>query len=98
MHDYRYFVSFIDCFSRVTWLYLMKNKSDVLNCFKDFHRAIQTQYGAVMKVLRSDNETEYTNKAFGEYLSAQGIQHQTTCPYTPSQNGVAKRKNRHLLE
>ena len=51
----RYFVTFIDCFSRVTWLYLMKNKSDVLACFKDFHKAIQTQYGAVVKVLRSDN-------------------------------------------
>jgi hypothetical protein len=35
---------------------------------------------------------------FGEYLSAQGIHHQTTCPYTPAQNEVAKRKNRHLLK
>ena len=76
----------------------MKNKSDVLTCFKDFHKAVQTQYGAVVKVLISDNGTEYTNRAFGEYLSAQGIQHQTTCPYTPAQNGVAERKNRHLLE
>lgn len=86
MNGYRYFVTFIDCYSRVTWLYLMRNKSDVLACFKDFHRAIQTQYGAIVKVLRSDNRTEYTNKAFGEYLSVQGIQHQTTCPYTPAQN------------
>jgi hypothetical protein len=31
-------------------------------------------------------------------LSAHGIHHQTTCPYTPAQNGVAERKNRHLLE
>jgi transposase InsO family protein len=76
----------------------MKNKSDVLTCFKDFNKAIQTQYGAMVKVLRSDNGTEYTNKAFEEYLSAHGIQHQTTCPYTPAQNGVAERKNRHLLE
>ncbi|KAJ3668810.1 hypothetical protein LUZ61_022792 [Rhynchospora tenuis] len=60
--------------------------------------SVQTQYGAIVKVLRSDNGTEYTNRAFAEYLSAQGIQHQTTCPYTPAQNGVAERKNRHLLE
>ncbi|KAJ4737614.1 Transposon Ty1-H Gag-Pol polyprotein [Rhynchospora pubera] len=98
MNGYRYFVTFIDCFSRVTWLYLMKNKNEVLACFKDFHRSVQTQYGAVVKILRSDNGTEYTNRAFAEYLSAQGIQHQTTCPYTPAQNGVAERKNRHLLE
>jgi Integrase core domain/GAG-pre-integrase domain len=98
VNGYKYFVSFIDCFSRVTWLYLMKNKSDVFACFKDFHKGIQTQYSAVVKVLRSDNGTEYTNKVFGEYLSSQGIQHQTTCPYTPEQNGVTERKNRHLLE
>ena len=49
-------------------------------------------------VLRSDNGTEYANMTFRAYLSDQGIQHQTTCPYTPEQNGVAERKNRHLLE
>jgi hypothetical protein len=76
----------------------MKNKNDVFACFKDFHKGIQTQYSTVVKVLRSDNVTEYTNMAFGEYLSSQGIQHQTTCPYTPEQNEVAERKNRHLLE
>jgi hypothetical protein len=59
MNSYRYFVTFIDCFSRVTWVYLMKNKSEVFDCFKDFHRSIQTQYRAVVKVLRSDNETVY---------------------------------------
>ncbi|KAJ9550922.1 hypothetical protein OSB04_014967 [Centaurea solstitialis] len=60
--------------------------------------AVQTQYGAAVKVLRSDNGTEYTNKSLQEYLSVHGIHHQTTCPYTPAQNGVAERKNRHLLE
>ena len=74
-------------------MYLMRNKSDALACFKDFHKAAQTQYGAVVKVLRSDNGTKYTNKAFEEYLSAHGIHHQTTCSYTPAQNGVAERKN-----
>ena len=39
--------------SRVTWLYLMKNKNEVFACFKDFHRAVQTQYGEVVKVLRN---------------------------------------------
>ena len=92
MNGVRYFVTFIDCCSRVTWIYLMKNKSDVFACFKDFHKEFQTQFGVVVKTLRSDNGTEYTNKVFGDYLSAQGIKHQTTCPYTPEQNEVAERK------
>jgi Integrase core domain len=91
-------VTFIDYFSRVTWVYLMKNKSEVFNYFKDFHRSIQTQYGVIVNVLRSDNGIEYTNRLFGEYLSVQGIHHQTICPYTPAQNEIAEKKNRHLLE
>ena len=33
-----------------------------------------------------------------KYFHTHGIIHQTTCAYTPLQNGVAERKNRHLLE
>ena len=42
----------------------MMKKNEVLSCFKDFHRVVQTQYGAVVKVLRSDNGTEYANMTF----------------------------------
>jgi Integrase core domain len=90
LNEVRYFVSFIDYFSRVTWLYLMKNKSDVIACFKDFHKMVQTQYSVVVKVLRYDNGIEYSNRAFGKYLPSQGIQYQTTCQYTSEQNIVAK--------
>ena len=76
----------------------MKNKNEVFSCFKDFHSAVQTQYGAVVKVFKSDNGTEYGNITFRAYLPDQGIPHQTTCPYTPAQNGLAERKNIHLLE
>jgi GAG-pre-integrase domain len=65
VNGYKYFVSFIDCFSRMTWFYLMKNKSDVFACFKNFHKGIQTQYGAVVKVLRSDNGTVHQQGIWG---------------------------------
>jgi transposase InsO family protein len=94
----RYFVTFIDCSSRVTWIYLMKNKNDVFARFKDFHKGVQTQYGSVVKVLRSDNGTEYTNIALESTCRLREFSIKPTCPYTPEQNGVAERKNRHLLE
>ena len=59
----------------------MRKKNEVFACFKDFHRAVQTQFGVVVKVLRSDNGIEYANITFRAYLSDQGIQYQTTCPY-----------------
>ena len=72
--------------------------NEVLKCFQDFCSLIGNQYDARVKVLRTDNETEYVNNEFCSFLSAQGILHQTTCPDTPPQNGVAERKNRHILE
>ncbi|WVZ96342.1 hypothetical protein U9M48_041997 [Paspalum notatum var. saurae] len=90
----RYFVTFIDCHSRMTWVYLMKHKNEVLKCFKDFCACFNTQ----VRIIRTDNGTEYVNNEFATFLSAEGILHQTSCPDTPPQNGVAERKNRHLLE
>ena len=50
------------------------------------------------RVIRTDNGTEYVNNEFANFLSVEGILHQTSCPDIPPQNGVAERKNRHLLE
>jgi transposase InsO family protein len=51
-----------------------------------------------VKVLHSDNGTEYTNRAMQNFLQDNGIVHQNTRVSTPEQNGVAKRKNMHILE
>ena len=59
---------------------------------------MKTQFHAQVKVLRTDNGTEYVNKEFSNFLSTNGILHQTTCLDTPPQNGVAERKNRHILK
>ena len=59
---------------------------------------IETQYNAKVRVLRSDNGGEYQSSDLQKYLDGHDIIHQTTCSNTPQQNGVAERKNRHLLE
>ena len=51
-----------------------------------------------IKTLRSDNGGEYISHEFIQFNDSKGIIHETTCPYTPQQNGVSKRKNRHILE
>jgi len=48
----------------------------------------------IMLLLRSDGGGEFTNKDLEDYLIKEGIKHEITSPYTPSQNGVAERKNR----
>ena len=59
---------------------------------------IQTQYSKKIKILHSDNGGEFVNHQSHEYFKKHGLIHETTCPQTPQQNGVAERKNRHILE
>ena len=72
----------------------VKRKSDVLAEIMRSNKLAENQCNAQIKILRTDNGTEYTNKKFEDYLADCGIQHQKTAPYTPEQNGVAERMNR----
>ena len=94
----RWFVTFIDDCTRMTWVCLMKFKSEVNLLFQNFHKMVCSQYNAQVQVLRSDNRGEYLSFELKQYLEAHGTIHQTTCSDTPQQNGVAERKNRHLFE
>ena len=76
----------------------MKTKDEVNLLFQKFHKMIETQYNAKVRVLRSDNGGEYQSSDLQKYLEEHDIIHQTTCSNTPQQNGVAGWKNRHLLE
>jgi transposase InsO family protein len=51
-----------------------------------------------IKILRSDNGGEYTSKEFVNFYKDVGIKRELTTPYNPQQNGVAKRKNRTIME
>ena len=95
---HQYFVTFIDDYSRCTWLYLMKSRSELFSIFESFFAEIKTQFNASIQILRSDNAPEYFSTQFTGFLSSHGILHQSSCAYTPQQNGVTERKNRHLIE
>lgn len=79
-------------------MYLLKDKTEVSTTFQNFHSLIKSQFHTTSQVLRTDNGTEYFTNAFIAYLASNGIIHQSSCPYTPQQNGVTEYKNRHLLE
>ncbi|KAI5316883.1 hypothetical protein L3X38_036590 [Prunus dulcis] len=91
-------MTFIDDCTRMTWVFPLKQKSEVTAKFKLFYQYVATQFDKKITTLRSDNRGEYVNHDLHTFLSQHGIVHQTTCAYTPQQNGVAERKNHHLLE
>ncbi|KAL4030324.1 hypothetical protein IC575_008560 [Cucumis melo] len=94
----RWFVTLIDDHTRFTWVYLITDKSKVSAIFQNFYHTIETQFHKKIAILRSDNGREFQNHNLSEFLALKGIVHQDSCVYTPQQNGVTERKNRHLLE
>ena len=94
----KWFISFVDDHTRVTWLFLVKEKSETKSFVQNFHKMIQTQFQAKLQILRSDNAKEYFNSILGEYFRESGIVQQSSCIDTLQQNGVDEQKNRHLLE
>lgn len=93
----KYFVTFIDDYSRCCAVYFMKHKSEVPEKFKQF---VARTAGCKQKVgtLRSDRGGEYISRSFKDFLTSQGIKCEVTAPDCPQQNGVAERMNRTLCE
>lgn len=98
MSGCRYFVTFIDDFTRKVFVYLLKNKNQVYKCLVEFKQMVETQTGRKMKIFRSDNGTEFVNNQMKKFCVKYGIVHQTSAAYTPQQNGTAERMNRTLLD
>lgn len=94
----RYFVTFLDDYSKKIFVYVLHNKSEVLEKFIEFKKLVENQLSRTIKILRTDNGLEYVNRNFSNFLKNAGIIHQTTTPYTPEQNGTAERMNRTLIE
>lgn len=94
----RYFCTFTDDFSRKTFVYLLKEKSEVTDKFIEFKQWAENQTKKSIKTFRSDGGKEYVNQRMSDFLRKNGITHQTTVPHTPQQNGVSERVNRSIVE
>ena len=98
MNGSRYLLTFIDDFSRYTWVFFLKKKSEVCEKFSELKALIENASGLKIKILRYDNGVEYVSNEFLSICYQSGIQVQHSIPYTPQQNGVVERKNRSLKE
>lgn len=94
----RYLLTFTDDCTRKTFGYLMKSKSEVSSHFLNFKNMVEKQTGLHIKILRTDNGTEYCNSAMRSILLKAGIVHQTSVVYCPEQNGIAERVQRTVFE
>jgi transposase InsO family protein len=93
----RYFVIYIDDFSRYNYVYLVRHKSKSFKKCKEFKDEVENQFGKKIKVFRMDWDGKYLSGEFRGYLKAHGIVPQLTPLGMPQWNGVSKMRNRTLL-
>ena len=93
----KYFITFINDCTRYCYVYSLRSKDEAIEAFMQYKNEVENQLNKKIKVLRSDRDGKYESP-FGEFCLQHGIDHQTTAPYSPQQNGVVERKNRTLKE
>jgi hypothetical protein len=91
---HQFFLTIVDDYSRFTWLFLMKTKSETRGLLNNFLIYVHTQFNTRIQTIRTDNGQEFNMPTF---YQDHGIIHQTTCVETPEQNGRVERKHQHLL-
>ncbi|GJZ54270.1 retrovirus-related pol polyprotein from transposon TNT 1-94 [Tanacetum coccineum] len=94
----KYILVIVDDYSRYTWTLFLRSKDETPEVLKEFLTMIQRNLQALVISVRTDRGTEFLNKTLNAFFKEEGIEHQTSTPRTPEQNGVVERRNRTLVE
>jgi len=94
----KYFITFIDDFSRKVDVVCMKSKDEAKHLIKNYIARVEREKGKKVKRFRTNNGLEYCNTELLSYFESLGIKHERSNVDTPQMNGVAERINRTLLE
>jgi len=86
----RWFVTFVNDCTRMTWLSLLKRKDEVFDVFRMFHAMVHNRFSTKLWILRSYNGGEYVNNNFSAFFQRKGILHELSCSQTSQQNRVAE--------
>ena len=79
----KYYITFVDDFSRYTKVYLLKSKDEDREMFLKYKAKVENQLDKKIKRLRTDRGGEYSTKFFKEFCEINCIIHETTTPYAP---------------
>ncbi|GJZ93894.1 putative ribonuclease H-like domain-containing protein [Tanacetum coccineum] len=97
MHK-KYCLVVTDDYSRFSWVFFLTTKDETSEILKNFIKEVENLVDKKVKIIRSDNGTEFKNRMMDEFCREKGIKREYSVARTPQQNGVAERKNRTLIE
>ncbi|CAI7816002.1 unnamed protein product [Closterium sp. NIES-54] len=94
-----YFLTIVDVYTCMTWVYVLSKKSDVAETVKtDWLPMVERQQDQLVKGIRTDQGGEFLSKEFSLWLKKNGIRHSLTMPYSPAMNGIAERANQTITD
>ena len=79
----KYCFIIVDDYSCFTWVFFLRDKSEVHGIFKKFAKSAQNEFDVKIKRVRSDNRMEFKNTNIEEFLAKEGIKHEFSVLYTP---------------
>eukprot|EP00253_Pinus_taeda_P018306 PITA_18306 len=80
---HKYYVIFVDDFSRKCWIFFIQKKSETYSKFCEFKALVEKESGKKVKALRSDNGGEFISGEFKDFCSAEGIRREFIAPHNP---------------
>ena len=94
----KWMITFIDDALGFATLHFQWSKADAVTALKDLVAWADSQTGFHLCSICLDRGGEYINQSLKMFLSSRGIEHQTSVPHTPQQNGQAEHFNQTILE
>ncbi|OMO94717.1 Integrase, catalytic core [Corchorus capsularis] len=96
MDGFSYYIIFVDHYTRYTWYYPLKRKSDLFLLFPKFKVMVEAYFQLKIQTIYSDGGGEYEH--LKQLLQTHGINHLQTPLHIPEHNGISERKHRHIVE
>ncbi|GJT07067.1 putative ribonuclease H-like domain-containing protein [Tanacetum coccineum] len=97
MHK-QYCLVVTDDYSRFTWVFFLTTKDETCEILKNFIKEIENLVDKKVKIIRSENGTEFKNKVMDDFCREKGIKREYSVARTPQQNGMVERRNKTLIE
>ena len=88
---YKWTATYLDDHTRYGMMFFLKHKDEQFDAFKTYKAWAEHQTGWKLKTIHTNRGGEFLSKEQKRYLQEHGIEHQTSMPYSPQQNGRAER-------